>query len=336
MHTRLGWAGLVVAVALVATACSQSTAPSTSKKTIYLGSGTTEVESYMVPMLTAGRKMLADQGIKLETVQLSTDEAVEAALDQGRVDVALLSTQGLNRAVSAGLRMKWAVGLEQQNTFVLTTAADVTDLAQLRGKKIGNQDSTSLCISVISVMMEKAGLSRQDYQMVDVPGSTNRAAAMERGSLDAACLFRNVADQLAHRSGGRFKIFGGLYDVLKPMSWEGFAMSDSFRENKKLAEAFTRVVIETGKQFYQGDPAQMAARKKEIPQAETLDEGSLTGDFKQFQQIKLFPTDGGVGQQQYDAMVQFLIDQKQLDPGQRVEYSKAVDPSFVQAVTSGG
>ena len=341
MKRRAGFRSLLVFGLLLVVAC-QAGAPATSPtgsggpKTIYMGSGTTEAEPYMVPLLTIGRDLLAEQGITLEYVALSTDEAVVAALDQGRVDVALLSTQGLNRAVSAGLRMRMAVGLQQHNTFVMATAADVTDLAQLRGKTIGNQDSTSLCVAVISKMMENAGLAPTDYSVVDLPGSSNRAAAMEAGSLDSACLFRNVTAQLAERTNGRFKIFGGLYDILPPMLWEGFAMSETFRNNDELATAFTRAVIDTANQFYNEDPATLAARKDDIPQAETLDVDALTGDFEQFQQVRLFPTDGGISKEQYDAMVQFLVDQELLDENQRVEYENAVDPSFVEAATDGG
>jgi ABC-type nitrate/sulfonate/bicarbonate transport system substrate-binding protein len=338
---RSRWIATAVAMAFVIGACqaggpAASPAGSGGPRTIFMGSGTTEAEPYMVPLLTIGRDLLAQQGITLEYVALSTDEAVEAALDQGRVDVALLSTQGLNRAVSAGLHMKMTVGLQQHNTFVMTTGTDVTDLNQLNGKKIGNQDSTSLCVAVIRAMMDNAGLADGSYQVVDLPGSSNRAAAMESGSLDAACLFRNVAQQLADRSGGRFKIFGGLYDILDPMLWEGFVMSDNFRNNNnELANAFTKAVIDTADQFYAADPATLAARKDEIAQAETLDVDALTGDFEQYQDIQLYPTDGGLSEQHYNDMVQFLIDQNLLDAGQKVDYTNAVDPSFVETATSG-
>jgi len=249
--------------------------------TIWFGGGSTLLDPYLVPIFTIGRQRLADKGFNLEFVALSTDEAVEAALDRGRIDVGMLSAVGLNRAVSQGLSMEFILGLETQNTFVLTTHADVTDLSQLEGKTIASQSRTSLSVAVGEVMMtEQAGLvSGEDYEMTFLPGSNNRAAAMEAGSIDAAVLFRAVAAELEQRTGGEYKIDGGLWDVLDPMLWEGLAVSNDFvANNPEVAATFVETMLETYEEFYAGDPAEMAAMKEGIPEAEPLDTDALAGD----------------------------------------------------------
>lgn len=308
------------------------------EQTIWFGSGSTLLDPYLVPTFTITRQRLADQSINLEFVTLSTDEAVEAALDRNRVDVALLSTVGLNRAVSKGLDMKFVVGIEMHNTFVLTTRADVTDLEELRGKRIGTQSRTSLSVAVAEVMLrEQAGLEPgEDYEMVYLPGSDNRAAAMEAGNLDAAVLFRNVAAQLEKRTDGEFKIYGGLWDVLDPMLWEGLAVSEQFRANKELATTFVKAVLDTYEEFYAGDPAEMAPLKEGIPEAEPLDTTALAGDFELYQEVGLYPTDGGLDPKYYNAMTDFLVEIGQLEEDQVVPYEEAVDPSILEAAKTGG
>ena len=101
-----------------------------------LRDGTTQAEVYLLPVLIRGREILADQGIGLEYAALSDDEVVSAAVASGRVDVALNSLTGTQRAIKAGLGMRWTLTNETQNTFVFVTHKDVTDLAQLAGKKI--------------------------------------------------------------------------------------------------------------------------------------------------------------------------------------------------------
>ena len=200
MRVRNGRAVAFAMAALVAVgACSGSATPSgtaPSETTIYFGTGTTQAEVYLLPVLTMGRKILADQGISLEYAALSNDEVVEAAVDRGRVDVALLSLLGLERAVKAGLHMKWTLTNETQNTFVLAVHKDVTDLSQLKGKKIGLQDATSLSSIVLPGLMKTGGLGPDDYETVYLAGSSNRAAALTAGSLDAAILFRQVGVSL--------------------------------------------------------------------------------------------------------------------------------------------
>jgi ABC-type nitrate/sulfonate/bicarbonate transport system substrate-binding protein len=328
-------------VALLAAACNQAAATptpagsaGTDDTTIFLGTGTTEAEAYMVPLLTIGREILAEQGITMEYIALSSDQAVLAALDRGRVDVALLSSLGLNRAGEAGLNAKFITGLQQHNPFVLVVPGDIENLSEMRGKRVGIEDPTSLSVSVVEELMrEQGGLEPADYESVSLSGSSNRAAAMQSGSLDAAVLFRAVGQRVEDESNGAFQVWGGLWDVLDPMLWEGMAASESFRGKTELANAFAAAVIETSERFYAGDPAEMAALKDDHPETSTLDVDGLTGDYELYQEIKLFPEDGGVSEAAWTGITEFLVRVNQLEEGQVVPYADAIDPAFVQAAT---
>jgi ABC-type nitrate/sulfonate/bicarbonate transport system substrate-binding protein len=306
--------------------------PPPAETTVWFGAGSTLLDPYLVPIFTIGRQRLADKGIDLQYVTLSTDEAVEAALDRGRVDIGLLASVGLHRAVSQGLSMKFAVGVEMYNPFVLTVRGDVTDLEQLRDKTVGVQSRTSLSVAVAEVMLrEEAGMEPGvDYEMVYLPGSDNRAAAMEAGSMDASVLFGPVAADLEARTNGEFKVFGGLWDVLDPMLWEGIAFSEDFRTNNpEVAATFVETILETYAEFYEGDSAQMATLKEGIPEAEPIEETALVGEYNLYKEIGLYPLDGGLDQEYFDRMADFLVEIGQLEPDQVVPYEEAVDPSFL-------
>jgi len=331
---------LTVAVMLVLAACGGGTgSPAASgenggDQTIFFGTGSTEAEAYLVPLLTIGREILAEEGITLEYVSLSSDEAVQAALDRGRVDVALQSSLGLHRALSAGLGGKFISGLQQHNPFVLVVPADVTDLSDLAGMRVGIEDPTSLSVTVAEVLIrEQGGLEPgDDYELVALSGSSNRAAALQSGSLDASILFRAVGEAVAEET-GEFRIHGGLWDVLDPMLWEGLAGSEEFRGNTGLATTFVEAMIETSRRFYEGDPAEMAAMKDQYPETETLDLDGLVGDFELWQEIRLFPEDGGVSEDAFTAITELLTEAGQLTGDTTVSYDDAVDPSFVEAAS---
>jgi ABC-type nitrate/sulfonate/bicarbonate transport system substrate-binding protein len=329
---------LTVAVMLVLAACGGGTgSPAASgenggDQTIFFGTGSTEAEAYLVPLLTIGREILAEEGITLEYVSLSSDEAVQAALDRGRVDVALQSSLGLHRALSAGLGGKFISGLQQHNPFVLVVPADVTDLSDLAGMRVGIEDPTSLSVTVAEVLIREQGDLEpgDDYELVALSGSSNRAAALQSGSLDASILFRAVGEAVAEET-GEFRIHGGLWDVLDPMLWEGLAGSEEFRGNTGLATTFVEAMIETSRRFYEGDPAEMAAMKDQYPETETLDLDGLVGDFELWQEIRLFPEDGGVSEDAFTAITELLTEAGQLTGDTTVSYDDAVDPSFVEA-----
>lgn len=328
---------LSLAGTLVVGACGSTTpaASEPAERTIFFGTGTTQAEVYLLPVLTIGRTILADQGISLEYAALSNDEVVSAAVDRGRVDVALTSLLGLERAAKAGLGLTWVLTNETQNTFVLAVGSDVTDLAQLKGKKIGLQDPTSLSSIVLPGLMKAGGLAPGDYEIVYLAGSGARAAAMTAGTLDASILFRQVAVNLESESGGQFVIWGGGAATLEPMMWEGFVVSDAFKQNRELATAFVKAAIQSYEQFYAGDPVELAnaALAEERPETAGLDPAETAEDFRAYQAMKLFPTDGGLDQALFDRMNALLVEGGQLTQDQVLGYADVIDTSFVAEVT---
>jgi ABC-type nitrate/sulfonate/bicarbonate transport system substrate-binding protein len=323
-----------IAIILMATPLASPLAAQETEHTIWIGAGSTTLDPYYVPLFTIGRNILAEDGISIEFVSLTTDEAVEAALTRGRVDAGILATVGLNRALNAGLSFKVVVGVERYNPFVLVTSADLTDLSELAGKKVAAQSRTSLSVTVAEVLLEEeAGLvAGEDYELVYLAGSGNRAAAMEAGSIDAAVIFGPVATNLVDRSEGKFEVYGGVWNVLDPMLWEGVAFSDSFRnENPEVAAAFVAAMLEAYAQFYEGDPAEMVTLVDDIPEEVDTDAAALQKEYELYQEIELYPLDGGISQDAYDRMTAFLVDVGQLEEGQTVPYEDAIDPSFVEA-----
>jgi ABC-type nitrate/sulfonate/bicarbonate transport system substrate-binding protein len=258
---------------------------------------------------------------------------VAAALDRGRVDVALMSLLGAQRAVKAGLGLKWTVTNETQNTFVLVVPSDVDDLADLKGKKLGVQDATSLSSVVLPALMIEAGVQPDEYETVFLAGSSNRAAALAAGTMDASILLRDVAVRVEEETNGAFKIWGSGAPALEPMMWEGFVMSDSFRENKTLSAAFARAALKAYGEFYEGDPAALAEEMiaRELPENAGLEVDVTAEDFRQYQEIELFPTDGGLDEALFTRMNELLVQVGMLTEADTVPYADLVDKSILEA-----
>lgn len=324
---------LLLLLLLCAVLVAPVSAQDETEHTIWIGAGSTTLDPYYVPIFTLGRQILADQGINIEFVSLTTDEAVEAALDRGRVDAGILATVGLHRALSQGLTFKVVLGVEMYNPFVLVTSSDLESLDELRGGQVAAQSRTSLSVTVASVLMEQAGMTAgEDYEMVFLAGSGNRAAALDNGTLDAAVIFGPVATNLIESTEGRFKVYGGVWDVLDPMLWEGVAFSKDFRENNpEVAAAFVDSMMQAYEAFYEGDPAEMAALPEtmDIPEEVDTDAAALQKEYELYQEIGLYPLDGGISEESYQLMADFLIRVGQITEDQVVAYEDAIDPEFV-------
>lgn len=341
-RSRAQVAAMSMTVVLIMASCTGD-APSPSASaggdgpdatTIFFGTGTTQAEVYLLPVLVRGREILAEQGISLEYAALSNDEVVSAAVASGRVDVALNSLTGTQRAISAGLGMRWVLTNETQNTFVFVTHRDVTDLAQLEGQRIGLQDPTSLTTPLLPGYLGDAGLTVDDVEVIYLAGSGARAAALSAGSMEATFLFRQVAVALEEESGGEFVIWGGGAQTLEPMMWEGFVMSDAFRQNTELANAFVSAAVQSYREFYEGDPEELAAAylAEERPETAGLDPAETAADLAAFQETTLFPVDGGLDQALFDAMNELLVSAGQLTEDEVLSYDEVIDTSFVEAV----
>jgi len=334
--SRMTLGSLTLAAGLIVGACAGGAASPTAdepEETIYFGTGTTQAEVYLLPVLTYGREALAAEGIMLEYAALSGDEVVAAALDRGRIDVALISLLGAQRAIGAGLDIRWTLTNETQNTFVLVVPGDVTDLSQLRGTKIGVQDATSLSSVLLPALLQQAGVSQDEYETVYLAGSGNRAAALTAGTMDATILFRAVAATLEEETGGDFKVWGTGAPTLEKMMWEGFAMSGAFRQNTDLANRFAAAALTAYERFYEGDPQAMAEEMlaEERPETAGLDPAEVAGDFALYQEIQLFPVDGGLDEAYFAAMNELLVEVGQIEQDAALEYGDVVDRTFVEA-----
>jgi ABC-type nitrate/sulfonate/bicarbonate transport system substrate-binding protein len=325
------------AMAMVLAACS--TAPGASpgatdsdENIIYFGSGATQAEVYLLPMLMAGRDILEEQGITVEYAALSGDEVVSAALDRGRIDVALLSLLGAQRAIKAGLGLQWTLTNETQNVFVLVVPDDVTDLTQLRGKKLGVQDATSLSTVLLPALMMAGGVQPDEYETVFLAGSSNRAAALAAGTMDGSILLRDVAVSVVEAGG--FQIWGEGAPALDPMMWEGFVMSDEFIANERLSNAFIEATLQAYEEFYAADPAQLAEEwlGRELAVTEGLEVEVTAEDFRQYQEINLFPTDGGLDEEMFNRMNELLVEVDMLAQGDTLPYADVVDSSVLERV----
>jgi ABC-type nitrate/sulfonate/bicarbonate transport system substrate-binding protein len=330
---RLFIVTLILALLLGATMSSPLTAQ--EEDTIWIGAGSTTLDPYYVPLFTLGRAILAEQGININFVALTTDEAVEAALDRGRIDAGIISLVGVHRALSQGLSFQVSLGLLQHNAFVLVTHADVENLSELAGAQVAAQSRTSLSVTVAEVLMEEDGglTSGEDYEMVFLAGSGNRAAALEAGSIDAAVIFGPVATDLV-AANPDFKVYGGVWNVLDPMLWEGVAFSDEFREsNPELAQAFVSAMLQAYADFYEGDPAAMVGLVGEldIPEEVNASDSALEKEYVLYQEIGLYDVEGGISEEAFTRISEFLVAVGQLEEDQVVDYATAIDPTFVEA-----
>ena len=172
--TRAGAVALLGTVALVATACSSSGSPSSSGSG---GSGAlttirisnTAIVGDEVPLVYANATNLwAKFGLKVQMVNV-TSSAQFAGLGAGQADIALGGAAGIEAAQKGAPEV--VIGSIGRVRMDFLAQADITSVADLKGKTLGASSPGSLLGAGQQLYLQEKGLTTSDYKTVYTSGS---------------------------------------------------------------------------------------------------------------------------------------------------------------------
>lgn len=109
-----------------------------------------------------------------------------AALLRGDVELGVFGLHSSVNAIRQGAPIRVLLAMRPVNEwlFVSTTRT----VAELRGRRVGHQAPGTETQAFARVVLGRAGLEDSDVQLLAIPGSPNRAAALLAGRLDASWL----------------------------------------------------------------------------------------------------------------------------------------------------
>ncbi|MBU0589889.1 MAG: ABC transporter substrate-binding protein [Gammaproteobacteria bacterium] len=170
------------------------------------------------PMFLGHSMGLFPQGVNLlatDTVQSTID-----SLRQGAADGAMLTLDEvlMLRAQNFPLEVVLVFDVSKGGD-VLLARQDIQDPSALKGRRVGAEDST-LGILMLTMVLERAGLSMQDIHPVKVAYASH-LSAWESGRLDALVTYEPVAGRLkkagAHQLLSTRELPDTIIDVLAVM-----------------------------------------------------------------------------------------------------------------------
>ena len=123
-------------------------------------------------------------GIRAQYSTFVSPQAAVVAITRGDVDIGVVGIHSTVQAISQGAPLRALALAKQANEWVLVS--NTATVGELRGKKVGYQTPGTETHAFSKVVLKRAGV--RDAQLIAVPGSPNRAAALVAGVLDAAWL----------------------------------------------------------------------------------------------------------------------------------------------------
>ena len=133
----------------------------------------------------------ADAGLDVE-FQNKIDPDLITLVGQGSIDVGIGDGTSVIPAVSNGIPVAYVATIYGQfpNIVFAKASSGITTAADLKGKKVGIPGRYGSGWIMLQALLESAGLTTDDIEIVEYPDFT-QAAAVERGAVDAATGFVN-------------------------------------------------------------------------------------------------------------------------------------------------
>ncbi len=136
--------------------------------------------------VASDRGYFQKEGLRVEIVRINSTPTTYQALLSGGVDVAIGAPAGLVTVTLQGTEVATIGSWDNVMPYILATREKITDIEQLRGKKLAVNRPGSTPWLIMHVLLEDAGLSK-DVRLIPLAGgSQERLAALTSSGIDAA------------------------------------------------------------------------------------------------------------------------------------------------------
>jgi NitT/TauT family transport system substrate-binding protein len=197
-------------------------------------------EAYIPTQLTV--KRMQEQGYDIEIIQFEDPDVMPQALDAGEIHVNTNSSGQILAAVDAGLKVKAIQGLTDPD-FVMVAKKDFPSCESLDGQRIAQQGTSGFGFASVTLWLKRECPDAKP-QMLDIPGSENRAVALLQGQIEATSLHILRARQLQEEKPGEFVIIESFTFPENVTSAWSYALDSWIEDNPELYEAYVKTFEE--------------------------------------------------------------------------------------------
>lgn len=181
----------------------------------------------------------------------STPNVAISQLLNGDIDAYGEAITGGVAAAGQGVPLVDFAVMQPRQDYVFIAKPGVKSLADLKGKKIGVQDTTGVNYAQALIVLQAANLDVKDVSIIAAGGQSSRLPALVAGRVDATMLSHSAQIQLEPQG------YHVLYDFTKQSSNlyddNAFATKNWLAQHKALAVEFNKAILESFKWF--DDPA---------------------------------------------------------------------------------
>lgn len=247
-------AASLVVVAGAAACAGPAGLNSSAGGTAQAGSGENQVVRIAYQKLPSSDLIVKNQGLlekalpdhTIEWKAFDSGASVNTAFIAKAVDIGTIGSSPVARGLSAPLHIPYSVAyvlsvVGENEALVARKASGVTDVAGLKGKRVGTPFASTAHYSLLAAL-EKTGLKEGDVSIVDLQPQ-DILAAWQRGDIDAAYVWLPVLDTL-RKDGTQLISSAQVAEQGKPTMDLAVVADDFATKNPQVVDAWRKAQVE--------------------------------------------------------------------------------------------
>ena len=283
-----------------------------------------EKELGHVPLLLALER-LESQGYHVETTYFSQTELAVQSLVQGEVDLCSASSRSFWLASAKGADI--ATIMESKgNEWQLYSVRSIQTCGDLQARRLAQHSESAIGKTMTDIWIEE-NCPGTEPEVLIIPGSTNRAAALLAGQIDATPVA--IADwiYLEDQAPGRFHSLVSFARDLPKLSTIVMNVNGQFaREHPQAVVDYLTAVLTVHRQIRRDPQVFIEAATRLVDADPELASRVLEA----YVDLEIYDVNGGLGDEDVAYSLSFFVSAGELESGQTV--SDVADLSFLETV----
>lgn len=317
---------LLLAAAL---SCARSAAPASAQTaplaSITVVQTTHSVQDWALDVADTLGFFTAD-GLHVDVVIAGSSAAVAQQLAAGSADIGSVSTTQVVEAILGGAPLVQVLKNVVTTPYALVGRKGITSVEQLRGKTIMIGGPNDITRVFFDRLLAAHGLKSGDYIYTYAGSPSVRYAALLAGAIDATPLLPPTSFSAASQG---YPILDDSRKYFPNFPTSGYTANVAWATaHRPLLVAFIKSVLEGVKWLY--DPKNKARALQILEEATNTAPGDAERTYDQYTRQHLFSTSGRYDTPDFPAVVEMLVQTKQISAAPPAG-TKIYDDSFADA-----
>jgi NitT/TauT family transport system substrate-binding protein len=274
---------------------------------------------------------LRGQGYTIETPELAESELVTQGVASNQFAFGSGANNSTLTAIAAGAKLKLLVN-RVNNEWTLYARNDITECAGLDGKKLAIHSEGAVSTAMVKYWVEQECSGTKPAYVV-IPGSPNRLAALLADQIDASPLELTDATTVDAEASDRFHLLASLSEDIEDLQTTSiYGNGDFIDQNPGTVDAVVKAVLQQFQKI-DGDPAYLQQIAEKYV-GDALDKDTIEAAAKKYVELKMFPTDGGLTEENLKYTAEFFGPDQAKAVDKVLEVDEFADLSFLERARS--